>query len=200
MTQTKLSYVKGDDALSCILRVEPGDGRRAPKRGKTGPVRDFLADQDFYYQVVFNHVKDCKAGCAPDLVLERHLERRRTIKKFHGETTSGLCRWAKRYEKIGASPDLVRRFFVLSANPRLLCERTDLSAAEVVEGVRVLYAYWVRDNRTPGNLLGWFESKIGPGPTQEVIRYAATCYDNGKPLPPDEELLQLAEVAAVMSS
>lgn len=188
-----------DDALSCVVSVKPGDGRRAPKRGKTGPVRDFIADQDFYYQLVFNHVsRDCTAGCAPDEVLRRYLERRLTIRKFHGETTSGLCRWARRYEKIGASPDLVRRFFVLSANPRLLCERTDLSAAEVVEGVRVLHAYWSR-SQTSGNL-EWLSERLRAGPARDVVLYAARCFDDGRPLPPDEELLQLAEVAAVMSS
>lgn len=198
-----------DGPLSCRLSVAPGNGRNRPKRGKEGPVRDFLVDQDSYYREVFNHVRECRAGCTPDLVLEKYLERRASVRKFKGETSSGLCDLAERYERIGASPALVRQFFIRSADAALLGSRPDLSPKELVDGVRFIFAKWHRDwkeiesNLPAGspafqNFLNF--RRNSKGAVGALILVAVEAFENKRPLPPDEELLRLAEVAAVMSS
>jgi len=206
MKQRKLAFARQLEMgpLSCELSSENGNGRNGPKHPKVGPVREFLVDWDAYYRLVFKHVKaGCKRGCTPDLVLKEYLDRRARLPKFNGETSSGLCRWAERYEKIGATPALVRRFFVRSGDAGLLCARKDLGPEEIVEGVKILYSSWTRKNTQRVELSSWIGSWTDRkvyGAAKEVIKVAADRFNENKPLPPDEELLRLADVAVVMFS
>lgn len=89
------------------------------KSGKSGPVAAFLTDSDTYYRAVYDHLKGCPT-CDPSVVLRAILERRETVQKFRGATSSGLIDLAMRYRKRWPDKvpeDLVRRFVVRGLSP-----------------------------------------------------------------------------------
>lgn len=202
-----------DGPLSCMLTYEAGRGAQAPKRNKTAPLREFLTDSDYYYRLVFNHVNaSCERGwCTPDAVLAVYLRRRMEMAKFHGETSSGLCQLALRYEGIGASPALVRQFFMRAGFPDAITQRTDYEPAEAVLAARLVHGRWVRE-RAEAKARGW-QGRAGRrldeveqggrrgSPAYPLLVHVARLFDGGVPLPEDDgELLRLAEVASVMVS
>jgi len=108
--------------------------------------RSHFIDTIFAYNVVLNHIKECKSGCTPDMALEEYLRRIIYLPKYSGTTSIGLCELARKYEKLGASTKLVRRFFILSADLKMLCRRTDLEPEEFIEGAFVLFNDIDRDH------------------------------------------------------
>ncbi|HED38232.1 MAG TPA: hypothetical protein ENI76_08310 [Ignavibacteria bacterium] len=111
-----------------------------------GEFRSHFIDTSFAYNMVFNHIKECESGCTPDMALEEYLKRITYLPKYSGTTSIGLCELARKYEKLGASTKLVRRFFILSANLKMLCRRTDLEPEEFIEGAFVLFNDIDRDH------------------------------------------------------
>jgi hypothetical protein len=87
-------------SLNCQLTIKGcGAGARNGKlvHDKTGPVSDFLRDNQYYYRTVQNHLIECKK-CDPQEALEGFLQNRNSTKKF-GQTSQTLILMALSYEK-----------------------------------------------------------------------------------------------------
>jgi hypothetical protein len=81
--------------MNCLITVTGnGTGRHGnPKAAKTGPLRDFLIDNNVYYRAITKHLLECSI-CSINDVLKEYLRRRIEIPKFHGMTSDGLGRRA----------------------------------------------------------------------------------------------------------
>lgn len=89
--------------MNCIITVKgDGVGRYGKtKTDRTGPIRDFLMDNQVLYTAVLRHVREC-ALCDPVAIFMHYLERRRNLPKHHGKTSRTFINLALKYEKICA--------------------------------------------------------------------------------------------------
>jgi hypothetical protein len=97
--------------MDCIVTMlGDGVGRYGkPKNDRTGPVREFIVDNQYFYPRVFKHVKDC-AKCDSVTILETYLNRR--INKGEELVTGALVKLAYQYFRLHRCVpiSLVRQF------------------------------------------------------------------------------------------
>jgi hypothetical protein len=115
--------------MDCIITVKgDGVGRNGhPKTDKTGPIRDFLVDNEVFYRAVKNHVAACNK-CDPYAILDHHLQRRldpafwSTKKKKKPvpvfPVSASLVRLARQYDRLfpGKLKGIVRTYIKLSSS------------------------------------------------------------------------------------
>lgn len=86
--------------FACVLTIKGGSGRYGkPRSDRTAPLQDFLVDNQYFYTLIKQHLRTCSV-CDPIAVLEYYLNRRRSIPKFKGATSSGLVRLIDSYQRI----------------------------------------------------------------------------------------------------
>ena len=121
--------------MDCIISIKGnGVGNNGhPKHDRSGPVREFLVDNQVFYRVVKNHVFSCDK-CDPSAILQVYLDRRLDIKFWQTKkkpnaivpafpVSVGLTQLALQYDKrYGKSlrPGLVRQFIKLSMSSDFL--------------------------------------------------------------------------------
>jgi hypothetical protein len=99
----------GPKSFGCVITV------KEKSKNKTGPLRQFMVDNDYLYTEVARHVSQCVV-CDPAKILGYYLWRRKTIPKFHGQTSGELVKLALKYCKIAQNrgkplpPELINEF------------------------------------------------------------------------------------------
>ena len=88
--------------MNCIITVKGSvdEGRDIPRMGqskctKTGPVSDFIVHNQFLYQKVYEHVRDCDK-CSTNEIIDRYVSSR---SDYFSEST-GLLKLAVKYDRI----------------------------------------------------------------------------------------------------
>jgi hypothetical protein len=63
--------------MDCIITIKGnGVGRYGkPKKDRTGPVREFVVDNQYFYNIIYRHLKECDK-CNPEEILRLYLARR----------------------------------------------------------------------------------------------------------------------------
>lgn len=89
------------DVLNCSITIK-GDGRGKYGKlmyDKSGPLRDFLIDNQHFYIEITKHLQTCNV-CSIDVVLNEYLRRRVETPKFRGESSNGLVKRAIVLERL----------------------------------------------------------------------------------------------------
>src|SRR3990172_7678026 len=101
--------------LDCIITY-PGDnvGRHGhPKKDRTGPVREFVVNNQLFYTAVFNHIKNC-GKCNPAEAVQLYFKSRFDEDGQELGTTDILCKLISRYKKRfpdKISDEVVKNFY-----------------------------------------------------------------------------------------
>jgi hypothetical protein len=87
--------------MDCIITVKGnGVGKYGhSKNDRTGPLKDFLVDNQVLYLAVTKHLQGCST-CSIEAVLREYLRRRVEIPKFKGGMSSSLPKRALILEKL----------------------------------------------------------------------------------------------------
>jgi len=178
--------------MNCILKVKgtPGGTHGKPRHDREGPVRDFVIDNQVFYRLVYNHVRQCEL-CDPTEVLRAYLARR-MCKKHQDMTSDGLVKLALRYERLdrGVPRELVDEF-IWRGGPYAMAEQFGrLSLEDVARGARVALASKARDH----DVLSWFMHATRDRPEARIMTDVAELVHSGAS--PDEirQLLPIFEV------
>ena len=89
--------------MNCQITVK-GNGHGGyghPKTDKTGPLKDFLVDNQVFYRAVREHLKTCSV-CSVEEILRFYLDRRLENPKFEERSSSTLAKHAVALEKLAA--------------------------------------------------------------------------------------------------
>lgn len=103
--------------MDCVITIKgrPKTGYGHTKHDRTGPIKNFLVDNNVLYSDVTKHLKTCDK-CSINSILEEYLRRRIEIDKFNGGTSGGLIRRALILERLALKkkeplrPGLVNEF------------------------------------------------------------------------------------------
>lgn len=146
--------------MDCTITVKGnGVGRYGhPKHDRTGPIREFLVDNQIFYRVVKNHVATCDK-CDPNAILEHYLARRldpktwRTKKKPNTPVpvfpvSEGLAHLALQYDRLFGTrlhTGLVRKFLLLSVSNHFMKVMPVWTAEDMLDRAKKYDAAFVKD-------------------------------------------------------
>ena len=103
--------------MDCVITVK-GDGKGKyghPKADRTGPVSEFLVDNQVFYTAISKHLKNCDV-CDPVEILKVYLDRRLKNPKFNQMVSDSLVKQALKLERlcdrrrIACDPKLINEF------------------------------------------------------------------------------------------
>ena len=103
--------------MNCVITVK-GDGRGLygkPKNTRTGPLSEFLVNNQVFFSVVKKHLRTCST-CSVDAVLKVYLHRLTTHARLNGASSTSLTKYVLSLENIAAkkgetlTPGLVNEF------------------------------------------------------------------------------------------
>jgi len=110
--------------------------------GNIVSIYDMVSENVLNHGFIINHILICESGCTLDKILSLYLNKNVGKEKSLHKTIRTLCRMAVVYEKLGASPHIVRKFFIRSANIDLIRNRKDLDSNELFEALTGVISYW----------------------------------------------------------
>jgi hypothetical protein len=169
--------------LDCVITVK-GTGTKAaygkPAKDTTKTVREFLVDNVYYYTAVTKHLRECKV-CDPIDCLQVYLDRRKTMPRFEGKTSSSLATLAIRFDRIlrkrgsQVPPDMLAEFVWRSnCYTTVLNYRGSLSVLQKAWAVqRMLADKWqghidkLRKDHEYGLIIGILTNTINPPTTEQ---------------------------------
>ncbi len=99
-------------SLDCTITIPAGGSHGSPRTDRTGPLSQFITDNEVHYRAISKHLKEC-GTCDPREILERFLENR--FVRMHGRTSGLLVRMAVAYRKKFADrvPEETLRTFIV---------------------------------------------------------------------------------------
>ena len=103
--------------MHCVITVKGnGVGKYGhPKNDRTGPISEFLVDNQVFYRAVNKHLKDCTV-CDPVEILKTYLNRRISNPKFEERVSDSLVKQAMTMERqcakrgVACDPKLINEF------------------------------------------------------------------------------------------
>ena len=159
--------------MNCILKCPGGSAMGQPSKAQSKPLREYLVDNEYYYRLVLKHLRFCKI-CDPAAILEVYLERRRTMPKFHGQTSLGLIKLARRYAGLYTGRKLQVPPSVLAAHHEtlwrsgdptmLLMHEKSFTWSEFFESAQIVYSQF--------GMTGW-ENWHKKELSKKSVRYGA---------------------------
>jgi hypothetical protein len=193
----------------------PGRGKAGhghPREDRTGPLEEFLVDNQVFYKHVREHLSQCSL-CNPRAVLEIYLERRRTEPKFKGVAAQTFVKNAVAYirlckkRSVPAPLDLIAEAIGRGLDPQELVEHEETLGVENTARTLLVMRQVLVKSQFMGPNYTRLEHLVlkGGRPFSGVycswlVPLVDDIYDHGGQLPPAADLEDLGKVAEVMLS
>lgn len=171
---------------SCTISI-PGNRRGNYGKNKSGTIREFLVDNQYYYSIIYKHVKDCDE-CDPIEIVRFYLNRR--MEKQGGFTSVGLLSVVNKYYRlcnkkgIELPIELINEFYWRCRSHEKILSRKSFYSFEEIYKCLKLHASFVT------------EPLIMLDPRFKLV----SMFMNSDPFPGEDEMKKLLEVAEVMYS
>lgn len=189
--------------MDCEIFIEGKGTSRSGnlKNDWRGTVRQAIKDWDVFYRAVLKHVRDCDK-CDPTEVLQAYWDLRQGP-KHGGQTSIGLASLAMRYKRIGADPELVKKFVSNTGYPDTVIKYAHLFNDKELYGALCQQLQFALNKH--GNKDWQYDSVVREidaylTKKQRPFLYGVMQVFSSRIIPPYEDVRRLAVVAEVTVS